>query len=200
MDQKYGLSMGMTAITVPGIELRTADGAVFAVNSCFPGVRIVLAQGTVNEVSYKLDFWCIEGLGSLAQAIMPTMADHHFGGAGVDSVLLQYRYRPRWASHQDLSMAELPVVVRGPSSAVMVVAPVVLSQGGVESTASAAEAAADPPAAPPRRAASRRPRYSSLRRLVVLMCMLFLVFVFIGPVGAAPQRPHRGGTFRSHPV
>ena len=202
MDQKYGLSMGMTAITVPGIELRTADGAVFAVNSCFPGVRIVLAQGTANEVSYKLDFWCIEGLGSLAQAIMPTMADHHFGGAGVDSVLLLYRYRPRWASHQDLSMAELPIIVRGPSSAVMVAAPatVVQSQGGVASTASAAEEMADPPAVLPRRAAPRRPRYSSLRHLVMLVCMLFFVVAFIGPVGAVPQRPRRGGTFRSHPV
>jgi hypothetical protein len=203
MDQKYGQSMGMTAITVPGIELRTADGAVFAVSSCFPGVRIVLAQGTAHEVSYKLDFWCIEGLGSLAQAIMPTMADDHFGGAGVDRVLLQYRYRPHWSSHKDLTVAELPIVVRGSASAVMVVAPVVQSHGGVVSTASAAEEVAvipDPPAALLRQAAPRRPRYSSLRQLVVLVCMLFFVFAFIGPVGAAPQRPRQGGTFRGHPL
>jgi hypothetical protein len=203
MDQKYGESMGMTAITVPGIELRTADGAVFAVTSCFPGVRIVLAQGTDYEVGYKLDFWCIQGLGSLAHAIMPTMADDHFGGAGVDRVLLQYRYRRRWSSHQDLTMAELPIVVRGSASAVMVVAPLVQSQGGMAFTASEAEKVVvtpDPPGALPRQAAPRRPRCWSLRRLLVLVCMLFFVFAFIGPVGAAPQRPRQGGTFRCHPL
>ena len=114
MAKPFGLAMGLPIVQVPPMQLRMASGEVFSVDSQFQGVSVVLAMGTEHEARCVLDFWVIPGLESLADAILPTVADHQFGGAGVDRVLQQYRYRPGYASGACLKVAELPVICHQP--------------------------------------------------------------------------------------
>jgi hypothetical protein len=127
MSKAYGIAMGARPVDVPAMQLRMANGEVCRVTQQFKDIRVVLAKGTDHEASCVLDFWCVPGLESLADVILPTVADHLFAGAGVDRVLQRYRYRPHFASEGSLAVAELPVVCHQAPVARAVVAPLVVA-------------------------------------------------------------------------
>jgi hypothetical protein len=125
MSKKFGDAMGQHAVEVSPVLLRMANGELCRVTHQYKGMTVVLAKGTDQEASCELDFWCVPGLERLADAILPTVADHQFAGAGVDRVLQVYKYRPGFASEGSLEVAELPVVCHRRPQSHTVLAPVV---------------------------------------------------------------------------
>jgi hypothetical protein len=125
MSKKFGDAMGQRAVEVSPVLLRMANGELCRVAHQYKGMTVVLAKGTDQEASCELDFWCVPGLERLADAILPTVADHQFAGAGVDRVLQVYRYRPGFASEGSLEVAELPVVCHRRPQSHTVLAPFV---------------------------------------------------------------------------
>lgn len=124
-SKQFGDAMGQRAVEVPPVLLRMANGELCRVTHQYKGMKVVLAKGTDQEASCELDFWCVPGLERLADAILPTVADHQFAGAGVDRVLQVYKYRPGFASEGSLEVAELPVVCHRPPQSRAVLAPFV---------------------------------------------------------------------------
>jgi hypothetical protein len=122
MDKAFGESMGLKPRTTNPTSLCMASGGVHTVSMAFEEVEVVLAKGTANEFSTKVSFLCIPGLAPLAQVIYPALVDHRAGGAGVDTVLRTYGYRPRMRSHGDMTIARLPIVYRQSAEAPLVAA------------------------------------------------------------------------------
>jgi hypothetical protein len=110
MDRLYGLGLGLRERTLSKpIRLRMANGELKEASRIFEGLTVTLKKGTADEVSCKLNFFSVDGLDHLAQAIYPTVADHQLGGMGVDRVFRTYRFRPRYATDIDPTVAEVPV-------------------------------------------------------------------------------------------
>jgi hypothetical protein len=207
MDEQYGLSMGCLPVAGEGKLLRTASGDIFAVSKMFRNITVVLGKGTADELAVTLDFWAVKGLALLAEVILPTTAEHKFAVAGIDRVECVLRYRPRYAACGDKRTAELPVVChrKGENMVAAVLAdaevalgPVLHESRVVLTTAERLGVQQGGVAAHQVRVPAR-PRYSHLRRLLVLLLVLMSAVCGIGAVGAVPVHPVQGGTFRPHP-
>jgi hypothetical protein len=85
MDRAYGLGLGLRehTLTKP-TKMRMASGELKEASRIFEGLTVTLKKGTPDEVSCKLNFFSMDGMGQLAQAIYPTIADHQLGGVGVE--------------------------------------------------------------------------------------------------------------------
>ena len=110
IDAACAKGAGMHVEQLPAVvTVVTVDGRQRPITHHVRGVQVVLAAGTAQEVSVKLNFLVVDGLRPLADYIIPTAADHHWGGVGVDRLTRVYTYRPYLASMGDVQQSSVPV-------------------------------------------------------------------------------------------
>ena len=109
MDAAYGRALGLQEVPVPArTRLSFVAGPGHQVTHMFKGVTLVLKRGTEQETQVVVDFMSVPGLEHLAEVMVPTSVDHAFGGAGVDRVRQEYRFRPGREKTLD-AIASVPV-------------------------------------------------------------------------------------------
>jgi hypothetical protein len=110
MDLDYGRSLGLTPRSHAETPLmRMADGEMRRADAVFDGVTVVLAKGTPHESRCIVHFLAVKGLVHLAEVLFPAIMDHQFGGVGVDRYRRVYKYRPKLADGDDVTIGEVPV-------------------------------------------------------------------------------------------